>query len=52
MRIVVLKLGSGEELACGVEVLENYRVGIFNKHACIRSIGSHFALAVNELNKG
>ena len=51
MRIIVLKLGRGEELALFVEVCDNHRVSLLNEDACVWSLGSHLTLAVNELNE-
>ena len=52
MGVLVLKLGSGEELALAVEVCYNHGVSLLDEYACVGGLLSHLALAVNELNEG
>ena len=52
MRIIVLELGCGEELALLLKILNDHRISFLNKETCIGCFPRHLALAVNELNEG
>ena len=50
-RIIVLELGSIEELPCGIQILKNKGIGILDELSFVRGIGGHITLAVYELNE-
>ena len=51
VRIVMLELRRGEELALGVEVFQHLGVGVLHEKACIRRFCGHEALGVHELHE-
>ena len=51
MRVAVLERRSFEQLARSLQVLKNQRVGVLNERARPFGLGSHVALAVDELHE-